>query len=153
MALRATSPGCGAILGLAMVSTLLVGCRDPEPLHPATALPPLAGNDGQIQWRNMLACADCAGIDTQLNLQRTGSLNTYRLSETYLLANGQGARFLERGRWQREIDLLRLQGEGGSLRIYTLLPDGRLQTRDSHGRRLPSRADDFLVPVSASSDP
>jgi len=136
-----------------LLGAVLVGCDGPSP--PASqatqALHPLADGDGRIEWRGVLACADCDGIDTQLVLQRVGNVSDYRLTEGYLAAD-QGARFVEHGQWTRQAELLRLRGDDGSRRVYALLPDGRLQPRDGHGNPLPPRVDDFLVPLTVSSD-
>jgi copper homeostasis protein (lipoprotein) len=133
---------------------LLAGCGESPPaVAPDTpALRTLSDRDGRIQWRAMLPCADCDGIESQLELRRAGPASEYTLSETYLLGD-QGARFVEHGQWRQQRDLLRLRGDGGSERVYALLPDGRLQQRDAHGQplRLP-RAADTLMPVSLEPD-
>jgi hypothetical protein len=76
----------------------------------------------------------------------------YTLTEVYQAGDG-GARFVENGRWRQERALLRLQGDAGGQRAYALLPDGRLQPRDRHGRALPTGNGDFLVPVTATTAP
>lgn len=133
---------------------LLAGCGgSPPTVAPATPeLRTLSDRDGRVEWRAMLPCADCDGIESQLVLRRTGAASDYTLSETYVVGD-QGARFLEHGRWQQRHDLLHLHGDGGSERVYALLPDGRLQQRDAHGQplRLP-RAADTLMPVSLAPD-
>jgi copper homeostasis protein (lipoprotein) len=128
----------------------LAGCGGSPPDAPA--LRGLSDRDGQLEWRAMLPCADCDGIASQLVLRRAGAVSAYTLTETYLIGD-QGARFIERGQWRQQRDLLRLRGEGGSERVYALLADGRLQQRDAHGQplRLP-RAADTLDPVSLGSD-
>jgi len=129
-------------LRLMLVPWLCVatGCApEPEPL------PAIGQGDGRVEWRGMLPCADCRGIRVQLVLERRGDARHYQLVETYL-AGRAGARFVERGRWRHGHGLLRLQGEDGSLRVYALAPDGRLQSRDSRGRRLPVQDDAMLSP-------
>ncbi len=106
-----------------------------------------AGGSERLEWHGRLACTDCDAIDTDLVLQRGGRANDYLLTESYLATDG-GARFVEHGRWQRADALLRLQGDGGSVRTYALLPDGRLQSRDERGQPLPARGNDFLLPVA-----
>ena len=140
-------PECAGLL-----VAVLAGCGGPSPpaADATQPLQQLADGDGRIEWRGTLACADCDGIDTQLVLLRAGSMRDYSLSEMFV-AGGQGARFVEHGRWQRQADLLRLRGDRGSRRVFALLPGGRLQPRDDHGRPLPLRADDFLVPVTVAS--
>ena len=107
------------------------------------------GGSDRIEWHGRLGCADCEAIDTDLVLQRGGRADDYLLTESYLAADG-GARFVEHGRWQRDDALLRLQGDGGSVRTYALLPDGRLQSRDGRGRPLPGQGNGFLLPVAMS---
>ncbi len=101
----------------------------------------------------MLGCADCDGIQTQLLLQNgvaTGS--EFHLTEIYL-AHGQDARFDDHGHWRRQADLLQLQGDSGSLRVYAVLPDGRLQPRDGHGMALSPETGDTLQLVKPPDDP
>lgn len=140
-------PACAGLL-----VAVLAGCGGPSPPASDAAQPlqQLADSDGRIEWSGTRACADCDGIDTQLVLLRAGSVRDYHLTEMFLAA-GQGARFVEHGRWQRQADLLRLRGDHGSRRVFALLPDGRLQPRDDHGQLLPPRADDFLLPVTVAS--
>ncbi len=129
--------------------SLLAACGGAPPAVTPTArvVHLLPERDGRLEWRAMLPCADCDGIDSQLVLRRAGSSSDYTLSETYLVGD-QGARFLEHGQWQQQRDLLRLRGDGGSRRVYALLPDGRLQQRDAHGQPLRlQREADALLPV------
>ena len=128
------------------LAAMLAACQGPSP---STATQARLDVDGEIQWRGALACADCDGIDAQLVLRRAGDRNSYSLAETYRVSQ-QGARFVETGRWQREGALLRLRGDGASTRVYALLPDGRLQSRDMHGAALPGDAGGTLLPVSAT---
>ncbi len=90
-------------------------------------------------------------IDAQLVLQR-GARDGYRLVETYRSGNA-AARFVEQGRWQRDDGLLRLRGDAGSVRLYVLLPDGRLQPRGMHGEALGVADEDSLVPISTEYTP
>ncbi|MFS8064269.1 MAG: copper resistance protein NlpE N-terminal domain-containing protein [Luteimonas sp.] len=115
---------------------------------------PIAGKvlpvDGRIQWQGLLPCADCDGIQTQLSLLRNGDLHSYTLTETYL-AEGGDTRFVDGGRWQRDGALLRLRGDAGTIHVYALLADGRLQPRDGQGRAFTPRDDDFLEPVTTAN--
>ncbi len=131
--------------------SLLVACDGgAPPLQATLPLPQLDHGNGHIQWHGRLACADCDGIETSLSLQRSGDDRNYTLTETYL-AEEEGARFVESGRWQREQNLVRLLGNGGGTRVFALLADGRLQPRDGRGRRFPPRDQDFLMPVTATN--
>jgi hypothetical protein len=125
---------------------LLAACDQSRP--PADApLPRIEQGDGRVEWRGMLPCADCDGIETLLVLERRRDVHRYDLVETFL-AESDGARFAESGQWQMEGARLSLQGEGGAIRHYALLPDGRLQPRDARGRAFRLRGD-FLVPADA----
>lgn len=106
--------------------------------------------DGRIEWQAVLACADCDGIETALVLNRSGDQRDYTLTETFLADDG-GDRFVEQGRWLREDELIRLQSTGKGLRVFALLPDGRLEPRDHRGRRFAPRPGDALMPVAATS--
>lgn len=106
--------------------------------------------DGRIEWQAVLACADCDGIETALVLNRAGDQHDYSLTETFLAADG-GDRFVEQGQWQRDADLIRLHTANEGLRVFALLPDGRLEPRDRRGRRFAPRDGDALVPVAMSN--
>ncbi|MCA1713768.1 MAG: copper resistance protein NlpE [Gammaproteobacteria bacterium] len=133
---------------------LLAGCdsggRQAQPT--VSPLPQLQQGDGRIQWQGLLACADCDGIQTTLLLQRSGGDRSYTLTETYL-ADADAVRFVETGDWRTEADLLRLLGTSGGVRVFAVLPDGRLQPRDGRGRRFASRGDDVLMPITAQDTP
>ena len=127
---------------IALSLCIAAGCQ------PAPApLPVIAHADGQVAWRGTMPCADCVGIAVQLVLERKGGERRYQLVETYLLADGRGARFVEHGQWRQQADRLQLHGSDDSHRTYALAADGRLQARDSHGRRLPVQDDAMLSPI------
>lgn len=107
-------------------------------------------SDGRIEWQAVLACADCDGIETVLVLDRAGEQRDYTLTETFLAEDG-GDRFVEQGLWLRQDELIRLQSAGNGLRVFALLPDGRLEPRDHRGRRFSPRPGDALLPVSAAT--
>jgi hypothetical protein len=110
-------------------------------------LPVIAQGDGRVEWHGITSCADCTRIDIRLVLEREGDVRRYVLVETYV-ADDTGARFVDSGRWRQDAALLHLRGGSGSQRTYAVLDDGRLQSRDSHGRRLPLREDAVLSPVA-----
>jgi copper homeostasis protein (lipoprotein) len=127
---------------IAFMLSAAAGCgRAPVPLRA------IADGDGRVEWHGTAACADCERIDTRLALEREGDARRYSLIETYV-AGEAGARFVERGQWRQDAALLHLAGSNGSRRTYALLDDGRLQARDSHGRRLQVRDDALLSPVA-----
>jgi uncharacterized lipoprotein NlpE involved in copper resistance len=127
---------------IALPLCIAAGCR------PAPApLPVIVHADGQVAWRGTMPCADCAGIAVHLVLEREGGERRYQLVETYLLADGRGARFVEHGQWRQQADLLQLHGSDDSRRTYAVAAGGHLQARDSHGRRLPVQDDAMLSPI------
>lgn len=131
-----------AAMLLTVAAWLPAGCeRAPPPDVPASQ----RAHDDRLQWQGSRPCTDCGGIETTLVLAHAGDERHYELVETYLTAAG-GDRFVEAGRWRTDDGVLRLEGDGGSLRSYVLLRDGRLQVRD--GRRLPGDRHDALVPVA-----
>jgi len=146
LAARAAAACAAALLVLA------AGCDVGAPDAAAPPLPQIERGDGTIAWQGALACADCEAIETQLVLERAGDARHYTLTEIYLAEDG-GIRFTDVGAWRREGDLIRMQGDAGSLRAYALLPDGNLQPRDPRGRRFPDREGDVLVPVTADATP
>jgi hypothetical protein len=128
----------------------LAGCHGKPPVAATnTAAQARLDVDGEIQWRGAWPCADCDGIDAQLVLRRAGDRNTYSLTETYRVS-GRGARFVDTGTWQREGGLVRLRGDGASLRVYALLADGRLEARDTHGAPLHDTTAAPMLPVSVT---
>ncbi len=127
-----------------LAACLLAACDRARP--PAEApLPAIAQEDGRVEWRGLLPCADCDGIETLLVLERRGEARQYDLTETFLSAH-DGARFAESGQWRMQGAALSLEGEGGVSRHYALLPDGRLQPQDGRGRPFRLRGD-VLLPV------
>lgn len=136
------------ILCACLVCLGSTACGEASP-PAATARSP-AGPGDEIEWQGVLACADCDGIQTDLVLERGGDRRRYTLTETYATGRGS-ARFVEQGGWQQDKRLLRLDGDASSVRVYALLPDGRLQARDGHGNRLPAAASQELLPVGYSS--
>ncbi len=132
------------------VALLLAGCsRAPQP---TIALPALEGGNGRMAWRGMLPCADCDGIQTSLQLQRSGERRGYQLVEVYVLGD-QGARFVDSGRWTREGDLIRTVGADGSPRAWALLPGGGIQPRDPAGDAFPMLRGAALAPAGPSGAP
>ena len=98
-----------------------------------------------MQWRGLLACADCGGIDTQLQLQRADAPR-YELVELFLVRGGV-ERFQERGLWSREGQFLRLQADDGAERVFAIEADGRLSVRERDGD-LPAGPPRLLAPVT-----
>lgn len=103
-----------------------------------------------MQWRGLLACADCEGIDLQLELQHADAPR-YQLVELFL-ADGGEERFLERGLWTREGRFLRLRADDGAVRVFAIEADGRLSVRE-HDGDLPPGPPRLLAPVTMSPRP
>jgi hypothetical protein len=108
------------------------GCdRDAPSRRPAT-MP--GGTDGDaVAWRGLMACADCDGIDTWLELERMPGPR-YRLVEVFVTGDGE-VRFEERGDWRREGRVLILGADDGGERVFGVEADGRLSLLDAHGMR------------------
>ncbi len=123
---------------------LLGGCGGATPA--TVPLPQLEQAGGRMEWRGLLPCADCDGIQVQLQLLRAAGDDEYRMVEVYLTGDG-GARFVEGGRWHRDGDLIRIAGEDGDRRTYALLPDRSLRISDARGRPLPRRERNLLRPL------
>lgn len=136
------------ILGACLLCAGATACQDAA--APPTAAATSAEPGDQIEWQGLRACADCNGIQTDLVLERGGDARRYTLTETYVTGRGS-AQFVERGGWRQDRRLLRLQGDDASLHVYALLPDGRLQARDSHGDRLPAASSQDLLPAGYAS--
>lgn len=132
--------------GYALASLLLLGgCGGAAPA--TVPLPQLEqAGGGRMEWRGLLPCADCEGIQVQLQLRRAAGDDEYRMVEVYLTGDG-GARFVEGGRWRRDGDLIRIAGEDGDRRTYVLLPDRSLRISDARGRPLPQRERNLLRPL------
>ena len=128
------------------VALLASACGPADDGAADDVLAPLERGDASLEWRGMQPCADCDGIDTRLLLARDGARRGFVLVERYLAQ--PPVRFVSRGGWDRRGDLLRLEPEEGGSLAYAVLDDGRLQPRDSRGRRLPgSDGDGVLAPV------
>lgn len=141
--------------GMLLLCLGLAACDGAAPAGSTSspALPPSAMDAGdRIAWQAKLACADCDAIQTRLQLRRDGDARNYVLTEVYLAAGGD-ARFAEHGQWQQRDTLLHLQGNQGTRRAYGLLPDGRLQPLDRHGRALSRDGNDLLLPAGAAQAP
>lgn len=120
---------------------VLAACqRPPAPADRATH------DADEMTFEGERGCADCDAISTRLVLRRRADRRDYALTETFR-AGGEDVRFVEQGRWLQRQALLELRGERGSRRSFALLPDGRLQPRDTRGAILPG-SDDVLVPVA-----
>jgi len=113
------------------VAALLCACGD-APRPPAQA-PDAFGTDAVLVWQGVVACADCAGIDTRLRLQHgTGAAAQYQLVEAFLDETG-AEYFREEGRWERQGAILTLHAQAGGARRYRIEGDGALVAVDRAG--------------------
>lgn len=140
-------------LRLMAMAAMLLALAACDRMAPAPPLPQVERGDGEVAWEGRFACADCESIHVVLLLERAGDTRTYLLTETFLAVDG-GGRFTEPGQWRREGDLVRLQGDAGSVRAFALRGDGSLEPRDPRGRRLHGQGSEaILVPVAAGDAP
>lgn len=93
---------------------------------PAAADAPLADGDGRVAWRGTLACADCDGIDTTLELARDGDARAFRLVERFRSENGS-LDFVETGAWAYDDGALLLETPAGGRQQWRLGRGGTLQ--------------------------
>lgn len=112
---------------------LLAACGE-SPRTAASRAGTSPGMDAPLAWQGLVACADCAGIDTRLRLERgAGDRARYQLVEAFL--DEEGAEyFREEGRWERAGSVLTLRATGGGVRRYRIDRDGSLLAADRAGR-------------------
>jgi len=130
---------------------LLTGCDNAGPSTASGTAPSVAPTGNIIEFRGQRACVDCLGIEAWLRLEQRGDESRYTLVEIYR-ADGGARRFEETGQWESTNNLLRLRAAEGGERVYTLLPDNRLQAVDTRGQAVPSLADEVLDPISYSNE-
>lgn len=139
-----------SILLLAAVGWL-AGC-DNTGSPGAFGTPPVGNPAGSVmEFRGHRGCADCEGIEARLTLEQRGDERRYRLVEVYRAVDRE-RRFEDRGQWQANGDVLRLESTEGGQRLYVVLSDNRLQATDSRGQPLPAIADEVMIPIGYSND-
>ena len=131
---------------VALLSLLaLFGCNnraEVQALQPASyaELTPM-----QQSWRGVLPCADCAGIETSLFLEKDG---TWVMNERY-----QGAKvptvIASWGTWARTADKLVLTDSDGEKRYFHARGE-QLEMLDREGKAISSSFNYTLSPVKAS---
>lgn len=131
-------------LVLILLALFVAGCgREPgaaeEAAAPKATLAPLP-EDFQGEWRGLLPCADCEGIDTALLLQRHAGQGRFELVERYLGGPAAGE-YRSEGEWREqpcesggEAGLC-LWLDGPGLRWFRHA-DGSLTAIDGEGRAL-----------------
>jgi len=120
------------LLAFMFAALLPMGCgRDASVEGPVREA--IAGGES---WTGTWPCADCAGIETRLELRDDGR---YRLVETYL-GTGAEDRFAREGDWVPATlpdgtrdDAIRLDPDGLDL-WFARLGDGRLERRGAGGQ-------------------
>ncbi|HAI58539.1 MAG TPA: hypothetical protein DCM32_01490 [Xanthomonadaceae bacterium] len=125
----------GPVSVLLVASMLLAGCAgdgngDAAGTTPVPAAPTLAPlpNEFEGDWRGVLPCTDCDGIEVELTLRRDGDGATFALIERYLAAD-QSAEFRSEGAWQEAPC-----GRDGEAGLCVLLVDaGQRWRRDKDG--------------------
>ena len=102
-----------------------------------------------LAWQGIVACADCAGIDTRLQLDEGAGITArYALVEAFLDRDG-AQYFREAGRWERAGAVLVLHADGGGVRRYRIDGDGNLAPADRRGEA--TEATGLLAPVADAS--
>ena len=137
-----------AIVAVAALGALIAlpGCNnmtDIQTLQPvqSEALKPM-----QQSWRSVLPCADCAGIETSLFLEKDGS---WVMNERYLGGKGEPSSFASYGSWARTADKLVLTDSKGEKRYYRAKGEA-LEMLDLDGNPIVSSFNYTLEPVQAS---
>lgn len=98
-------------------------------------------------FEGTLPCADCAGIQTQVNLWDDG---VFHIEETYLGTEDGDVVFMSLGRWHVDPaanNKIYLHGSKEAPAIYTILEDGKLELMDRHGQKIESTLSYTLTPM------
>lgn len=128
---HASSPHTARLPALMLLALSLAACGNQEPGMDADA-GDAAGTP--LVWQGLAPCADCAGIDTRLRLERaTDGTARYQLVEAFL-DGGSAEYYREEGRWERAGRILTLRAATGGVRRYRLDGEGRLLAADRMGR-------------------
>ncbi|EJM0810102.1 envelope stress response activation lipoprotein NlpE [Escherichia albertii] len=135
------------VTAMAVISLFtLMGCNnraEVEMLSPAQAaeLKPMPQN-----WRGVLPCADCEGIETSLFLEKDG---TWVMNERYLGAREEPSSFASYGTWARTADKLVLTDSKGEKSYYRVRGDA-LEMLDREGNPIESQFNYTLEPTKSS---
>ncbi|MBP8813971.1 MAG: copper resistance protein NlpE N-terminal domain-containing protein [Laribacter sp.] len=141
---------------LALSLVILAGCGQSEPAPPATepaavaaapvpAAPvPGAGSQARFvgEFRGLLPCASCSGIDTRLSLLADGS---FTLHQTYEGVQDENASFTTKGAWKLVPDdanriELTVANAPDETRYFELV-GVNLEMLDREGRKVESQLD------------
>lgn len=94
-------------------------------------------------WHGILPCADCAGIDTLLVLDKSG---TWKMMQTYS-GRAQPVKFTSNGSWARTADKLVLTESDGN-NIYFQVKSDAIEMTDSNGLPVASGRHYSLYPTT-----
>lgn len=121
------------LLAFMFAALLATACdRGPAPPAPAATEAPAEA------WVGVWPCADCAGVETWLELSGGEGEGRYRLVETYL-GTGREDRFVREGDWVESA--LPEASDGTAIRLdpggldlwFARRPDGTLERRGADG--------------------
>lgn len=126
-----------------------VGCQNNSMLQNNPALQTSNVSQGKTLptekvFNGVIPCADCAGIDTTLQLAKDGS---YILGQTYLEAKSEENTFFETGKWVIKGKKVTLSNEDGK-KYYYQMKDESLVMLDINGEPIESQLNYELVKVT-----
>ncbi|MEY8770476.1 copper resistance protein NlpE N-terminal domain-containing protein [Erwinia sp. ACCC 02193] len=118
----------------------LMGCQNYDAA--ATVQP----REAQVQnYRGVIPCADCGGIQVTLSLEQGGR---YRLQERYL--TDEHVENQQQGHWSRTAEKLVLVSDRGEKRYFRPRDSG-LEMTDASGEALSTTLNYRLAPVETGS--
>ncbi|PHM71655.1 envelope stress response activation lipoprotein NlpE [Xenorhabdus sp. KJ12.1] len=121
-----------------------VGCQTNPPVHQVDSTSPNKFTINEKVFKGVIPCADCAGIETTLQLAKDGS---YILEQTYL-KSGQEEPFFDTGHWivnGKKINLT--SGEEGKKAYYQMKGEN-LVMLDINGEPIQSKLNYELTKVT-----
>ena len=105
------------------------------------------GLEFPASFEGTLPCADCAGIETRINLWDDG---VFHMQQTYLETADGDTSFISLGRWHVDPiakNKIYLHGNKEAPAIFILTEDGALQKLDTQGQPIDSSLSYFLSPI------
>lgn len=124
---------------------LLMGCNNRNEVRSLQAVQPLEAKAMQQNFRGLLPCADCEGIDTALFLEKDGS---WVMNQRYQGAP-QPTQFASWGKWARTADKLVLTDTNGE-KYYFRVKGENLEMLDRDGNPIESPLNYTLTPSRAA---
>ena len=98
-------------------------------------------------YEGVLPCADCAGIETRINLWEDG---VYHMHETTLGTPEGDQSFFSLGRWHADPIVkskIYLHGSKEAPAVFTILQDGSLEKQTIYGKPIASPHSNRLAPI------